>query len=326
MSFVKRIRYLQRVFSAYLLPGKSQLTFWHETPRANARATFDQIGEYYMEFAAKADYAGHYDASDIPMLDYRGNIGLQYNPIAIAQYGLGNYNLFAQEKSETRRRKFLAAAGWLVANLTQNAHGVWLWNHHFDWEYRDTLKAPWYSGLAQGQGISLLLRAHHATHDLKYEEAARRAFESLLRFVDQGGVLFQDARGDVWIEEYLVDPPTHILNGMIWSLWGVHDYALVTQDASAKDLVAKVVRTLERNIAQYDAGFWSLYEQSGTRMQMMASPFYHRLHIVQLGIMHRLTGLKVFGEYAERWERYERSRIKRATALVYKSAFKLCYY
>ena len=121
-----------------------------------------------MEFASKADYAGHYDASGIPMLDYRGHIGLQYNPIAIAQYGLGNYNFFVQDKSEERRRNFWLPADWLVANLAQNAHGIWVWNHHFDWEYRDTLKAPWYSGLAQGQGISLLVRAHHATSDPKY--------------------------------------------------------------------------------------------------------------------------------------------------------------
>ncbi len=326
MPFVKRLRYLQRVFSAYLLPGKSQLTFWHETPRVNARATIDQMGEYYMEFASKADYAGHHDGSGIPMLDYRGEIRLQYNPIAIAQYGLGNYNLFAQQKSEVRRQKFIAAADWLVAQLAQNAHGIWVWNHHFDWEYRDTLRAPWYSGLAQGQGISLLLRAHHATQDSKYQAAARRAFESLTRSVDEGGVLFRDERGDVWIEEYLVDPPTHILNGMIWALWGVRDYALVMRDSSAQELFDKVVRTLARNLSKYDAGFWSLYEQSGTRLQMMASPFYHRLHIVQLRIMHQLTGLEVFGDYAERWERYEHSPIKRITAIAYKSAFKLCYY
>ncbi len=35
-----------------------------------------------------------YDASGIPQLDYHGHIGLQYNPIAIAQFGLGNYNLW----------------------------------------------------------------------------------------------------------------------------------------------------------------------------------------------------------------------------------------
>lgn len=326
MPFVKRLRYLQRIFSAYLLPGKSQLTFWHETPRANVRARFDQVGEYYMEFASKADYAGHYDAAGIPMLDYRGQIGLQYNPIAIAQYGLGNYNLFEQGGSEDRRRKFLAAADWLVANLAQNKHGVWVWNHNFDWEYRDTLKAPWYSGLAQGQGVSLLVRAHHATHESRYYDSAQRAFDSLLRFVDHGGLLYLDKRNDVWIEEYLVNPPTHILNGMIWALWGVHDYALATRERSAQDLFNNVVRTLERNLPNYDAGFWSLYEQSGTRMRMMASPFYHRLHIVQLGIMHCLTGIDIFREYAERWQSYEHSRLKRAEALVYKSVFKLCYY
>ena len=50
------------------------------------------------------------------------------------------------------------------------------------------------------------------------------------------------------------------------------------------------VRTLVRNLDRYDLGFWSLYEQSGTRLPMVASPFYHQLHIVQLRIMHRLTG------------------------------------
>jgi heparosan-N-sulfate-glucuronate 5-epimerase len=326
VPFVKRLRYLQRIFSAYLLPGKSQLTFWHETPEANPNAAFDQIGEYYMKFVSKANFSGDFDNAGVPMLDYHGQIGLQYNPIAISQYGLGNYNLYVQSGSGEHKRKFLTASDWLLSTIEQNTHGVWVWNHHFHWEYRDTLKAPWYSGLAQGQGISLLVRAHQATNESKYYEAAQRAFVSLLRSVDQGGVLFTDERDDVWIEEYLVNPPTHILNGMIWALWGVHDYALATKDAAARNLCDQVVRTLERNLPLYDVGFWSLYEQSGTRLKMVASPFYHRLHIVQLGIMHRLTGLSVFREYAERWEKYERSGIKRVQALAYKSVFKVCYY
>ena len=32
MSFANRLQYYRRIFSAYLVPGKSQLTFWHETP------------------------------------------------------------------------------------------------------------------------------------------------------------------------------------------------------------------------------------------------------------------------------------------------------
>lgn len=322
----RRLRYYQRIFSAYLLPGKSQLTFWHETPRENVKAACDVLGEYFMEFTEKANYAGLYDANGIPMLDYHGQIGVRYNPIAIAQYGLGNYNLFARDKSVERRTKFLAASNWLVANLERNAHGVWVWNHHFDWEYRDTLKAPWYSGLAQGQGISLLLRAHNATGDAIYWDAAQRAFQSFLLPVKEGGVLYVDEQGDPWIEEYLVDPPTHILNGMIWALWGVYDYVLARQDPEARNLFQRVTNTLSKNLERYDLGFWSLYEQSGTRLKMVASPFYHRLHIVQLRIMHRLTGRDIFLDYAQRWEVYMRSPMKRAAALCYKTAFKLCYY
>ncbi|HUU81175.1 MAG TPA: D-glucuronyl C5-epimerase family protein, partial [Acidobacteriota bacterium] len=111
-----------------------------------------------MPFIAKADYPGHYDDNGIPMLDYHGSVGLQYNPIAIAQYGLGNYNIFYSYRVSQRRRKFLTVSDWLIANLEKNPAGLWVWNHHFDWEYRTRLKAPWYSALAQGQGISLLVR------------------------------------------------------------------------------------------------------------------------------------------------------------------------
>jgi hypothetical protein len=323
---VKRLNYYQRIFSAYLLPGASQLTFWHETPEPNTRASTDLLGEYYMLFAEKADYQGFYDHNGVPMLDYRGQIGLQYNPIAIAQYSLGNFNLFARSLDEQRREKFLIASAWLRDNLEQNAHGVWVWNHYFDWEYRDTLKSPWYSGLAQGQGISALVRAHSVAADVGYLDAAQRAFASFLCSVKNGGVVFTDPAGGVWIEEYIVNPPTHILNGLIWAVWGVYDYFLATGDVVAKKLFDDVAATLANYLGRYDLGFWSLYEQSGTRLKMIASPFYHQLHIVQLRIMHRLTGQDVFRQYAERWERFAHSRTKRAAALCYKSAFKLCYY
>ncbi len=84
---VPSLAYYRRIFSAYLLGGKSHLTFWHETPTENPNATPNELGEYYMLFAEKADYRGHYDASGVPQLDYHGAIGLQHNPIAIAQYG-----------------------------------------------------------------------------------------------------------------------------------------------------------------------------------------------------------------------------------------------
>jgi heparosan-N-sulfate-glucuronate 5-epimerase len=327
---VPSLRYYRRIFSAYLVGGKSHLTFWHETPAANPNASVTELGEYYMLFAEKADYGGDYDLSGIPQLDYHGHIGLQYNPIAIAQYGLGNYNLYRRTADPARRKKFLLIADWLRDHLEPNAHGLAVWHHHFNWEYRDTLKAPWYSALAQGQGISVLVRAWKESGEARYLEAAQRAMESFRKSVTEGGVAFTDDVGDLWFEEYIVSPPTHILNGFIWATWGVYDYFLATKEKFAQDLFARAVQTLLRNLDRFDLGFWSLYEQSGTRLPMVASNFYHRLHIVQLRIMHRLSGALTendkFAEVADRWDLYTQSRTNRTRALLYKTAFKLCHY
>lgn len=338
MSTAARLQYYRRVLPAYLGSGRSQLTFWHDTPEINPRALIGAqtdtnahlanrpLGPYYMSFREKADYSGPYDANGIPMLDYRGAIGRQYNPIAIAQWGLANYSRFCESSDAARLERTLHAADWLAANLEPNAHGLWVWNHHFDWEYRDTLKAPWYSGLAQGQGVSLLLRAYAQTSDVKYEKAAEQAFISLTKPVAQGGVLFEDNENNLWIEEYLVDPPTHILNGFIWALWGVFDFWRARSDAVAKQIFDRGVQTLLHNLARFDTGYWSLYEQSGTQLKMLASPFYHRLHIVQLRVMANLTGEHRFAEAADRWEGYTGRRANRSRALVEKSIFKLLYY
>jgi heparosan-N-sulfate-glucuronate 5-epimerase len=326
MSVTARLNYYRRISRAYLLPGKSQLTFWHDQPQINPGAPIGQLGQYYMPFIEKAQYVGPYDAEGIPLLDYHGKIGLQYNPIAIAQWGLGNLNLFLRSNDQERKRKSVAAADWLVKRLELNRFGVPVWNHHFDWEYRTPLKAPWYSGLAQGQGISLLVRIAQETGKSEYLDAATRAFIGFSKSTEEGGVVFNDERGDLWFEEYIVSPPTHILNGFIWAAWGVYDFFLATKEKTAQELFDRAVETLSKNLDRYDLGFWSLYEQSGTRLPMVASRFYHQLHVAQLRLMYRLTGDDVFSRYADRWETYARSRAKRTRALCYKSAFKLCYY
>ena len=321
-----KIAYWQRVFSAYLGKRNSHLTFWHGTPRVNENAPLKELGEYYMPFSYKADYPGPFDDHGIPLLDYHGKVGLQYNPIAIAQYALAHYNRFERTGDQEHLRTFLKQCEWLLGNLEPNSKGLHVWNHHFDWEYREVLKAPWYSALAQGQGISVLVRAHVLTGREDYLEGARCAFEAFKHEIEEGGVKHTDNNGYVWLEEAIVDPPTHILNGFIWALWGVYDYHLATRDEYALELFWNCVKTLKDNLHRYDCGFWSLYEQSGTRLKMIASPFYHKLHIVQLKVMYKLTEESIFKEFAERWENYQRNRFYRWLSLIYKIVFKLLYY
>jgi len=321
-----RLNYYRRIFSAYLIPNRSQLSFWHDSPQAASNINPDELAGYYMPFTSKAHYTGPFDDNGIPLLNYHGETGLQYNPIAISQYGLGHHALFLSQGNAEARQKFMSVADWLVANLEQNEAGIWVWNHHFDWEYRTPLKAPWYSGLAQGQGISMLVRAHRETGDERYMEAAERAFESFTKTTEQGGISHIDSEGDYWIEEYIVSPPTHIINGFIWASWGLHDFFLATKNQQAEELFQKSIGTIAKNLPLFDIGFWSLYEQSGTRLKMIASPFYHQLHIAQLNVLHRLTGQEIFADYSRRWEGYRQNRTKRTVALAYKALFKLLYY
>lgn len=88
MSVLSRLNYYRRIIPAYLTSQKSHLTFWHEVPEVNENFLLGQLGEYYMPFTAKADYPGQCDNVGIPLLNYHGKVGLQYNPIAVIPVNL----------------------------------------------------------------------------------------------------------------------------------------------------------------------------------------------------------------------------------------------
>ena len=319
----------------YAHRSSGPLSFWYEQPLLNQRAFVDQR-QYFMRFQGKAAYRGPFDHNGVPLLDYQGDIGRQHNPIAIAQYGLARFNRWCDTRATDDEKAWLAAATWLERELTLNQSGLHVWMHDFDWPYREVLRAPWYSGLAQGAGISLLVRAADATGQWRFAKTAHAAFKAFYRTIDAGGVLAKDARNRVWIEEYIVRPPSHILNGFIWALWGVYDYMRFTNALEPRALFDKCVATIESALPEYDTGRWSLYELPAagnwrepnrwTGPQMLASRYYHQLHIVQLRVLHRLTNISTFEAYADRWQGYLDSRVNRTRALVEKAAFKLLHY
>ena len=302
------------------------LAFWYERPSLNEQAFHGGAG-YFMKFRGKAAYRGPFDAHSIPLLDYQGDIGRQYNPIAIAQYGLARFNRWIDfDRASNDQRAWLAVAEWLTTQMRPNAAGVLVWMHDFDWPYRQVLKAPWYSGLAQGNGLSMLVRAARATGDRRYGDAAHAAFAPFLLDVSKGGVIATDEQADVWIEEYIVDPPSHILNGFMWALWGVYDYAQWSGRDEAHELWAAGVRTLERRLNEFDTGWWSLYEARRNGRRMVASRYVHALHITQLQVMHRLTGNPLFAAAASRFQSYMGRRANRIRAFAEEVVFKLRHY
>ena len=100
-----RLNYFRRILKVYLTRDKGYLSFWHERPAVgdfNPR----ELRGYYMTFADKAAYQGPKDERGVILFDYFFDIGRQYNPLAIAQYGLGNWNRYLL----TRDQKYLEEA------------------------------------------------------------------------------------------------------------------------------------------------------------------------------------------------------------------------
>lgn len=324
---INRLRYWKRIFSTYLMGGKSNLSFWHGEPEMNDLAKYDKLDQYYMKFHAKAQYRGDFDEKGIPMLNYQGDIGINYNPIAVSQWSLGNYNLWKKNNTKENYINFIKGADWLNENLEINDYNIYVWQHHFNWVYKENLINPWYSGLAQGQGLSVLCRAYSITNEKKYLNSIEKVYRSFLVDVENGGVTFKDNNGDIWIEEYIMkNNPTHILNGFIWGLWGIYDYWLMSKNKDVEKLFKKYIKTINNNISNYDIGYWSLYEISKLPIDMRASIFYHKLHIVQLKILFKMTNNLIFESTAKKWSKYLNNKINLIRATSMKIIFKIFYY
>ena len=326
MDLKQRLNYWRRIFKVYFGHEKGYLSFWHEKPAVSEGIEPQKIGVYYMTFFDKANYDGPKDKDGIILFDYFFDIGRQYNPLSIAQYGLGHYNLYLKDKDKKHLAVAQIQADWLVNNLEKNDANLFVWKHKFPWHYKQHLESGWYSAHSQGTGISLLLRIYQETNDDKYIEACHRAFLSMNVDMKNGGVKYTDENNNVWLEEYVINPPTHIINGFLWALWGVWDYYVFTKDERALKLFNDCVATLKKNLPIYDAGFWSLYDLSKQAMKMVASEFYHSLHIVQLKIMFILTGEQIFDFYAKKFEGYQNSWFKSKRALIHKIIFKLIFF
>ena len=240
-----------------------------------------------------------FDKYGIVMADYRLIFGKQYNPITISQYALANFNYYVSTGKKQLKEEFLKHADWLVEHqvITPNAFGVWRYN--FNWEAYQC-HAPWISAMAQGQAISVLVRAYVLTNEKSYLETARFALGAFEHSVDEGGVRFTDLDGNIFYLEYACESHPCVLNGFIFSLYGLYDYYQITGSQNALSLFDDGIRTLKVRLKDYDTSDWSYYDLLGRK----ASEAYHRLHCQLLFKLYSITGERQFLDYAEKWYSY----------------------
>lgn len=287
-----------------MLSGKS---VFHMRQQVGRYYKKDRVKGYYSDLRHKVTGDTLLDAEGVP-INITNNASRIYFPITIFQYGLGAYDLYLETKDKNYLNKFNISVSWALRN--QEVSGGW---DAFSFKNRDGK----YSSMAQGEGVSLLARAFIETGEQKYIKAAKKALDFMLLPVEHGGTTLCNSNGGFTFEESS-DYRT-VLNGAIFSIWGLWDYVLLTNDKYYSKILNDAIKHLASILSLYDRGYWSNYDLEGN----ITSPFYHDLHIEQLKVLFDLFEIEQFNIYKEKWLGYQNSAIKVKKAFAVKIVQKL---
>jgi hypothetical protein len=286
-----------------MLIGKS---IYHVNQGVGKIYSSTEVKGYYNDLTEKITKDSLSSITYIPILTTEDNKKVEF-PIAIFQYGLGSFDLFLLTEKDEYLKMFKNMVDWAVE--MQNEDGSW---DNFSYIYPN---AP-YSAMAQGEGVSLLVRAYLFYKESQYLIYAKKALEFMLKSLDEGGTtLYTDQ--EVIFKEYTHKPV--VLNGWLFSLFGLYDYCKVDQSKEYDDILHKSVKSLVKHINQFDSGFWSYYDCNG----MLASPFYHSLHIAQLEVAGEIFKCSELTAKSKKWTEYNDNNIYKSYAFFKKAYQKL---
>ena len=262
---------------------------------------FEQLPYQTSNLEASLTYSEPLDADSVELFDYMG--GTYYHTVSLCNKSyvyIGTYLSTRDERAIFRARKYVDK---LLDRCIDDRGALWS-PMDFDFAVHGDssllLRAPWYSGMAQGELLSVCNRLFVITEDSVYLRAARKLFRSLTltRDGDRNWVTWIDPDGYYWIEEYPhPSRPGHTLNGFIAALFGVYDYILVSNDPLACEVWEASLTTLKHYFNEFrQPGGRSLYCLGHRHM---ASVGYHRFHIEQLRTLFRMTNDSLFVEAAD---------------------------
>jgi len=227
-----------------------------------------------------------------------------YHPVSIAQRCLSWIDDYYRTKDDIYIETAIQHADKLIALATERCEPYYLPAYYFPYTFdfplhdieEDTMKAPWYSGMAQGQMLSVLSRLYYFTKDERWLDAATKVFSSFMLPPNESlpWTVYVDDEGYYWISEYpLEGEPTAVLNGFIFGIFGIYDYYLFTDNPDAKKIFLAACTTIERYLENYrnegDISFYCLKHR-------VKSKKYHNVHIEQLKMLSEMTGNDYFYE------------------------------
>jgi len=262
------------------------------------------LGIYYIDMRpavvhyTENIYNGSFDKNGVPMIqNLQGK--QDYFPINIAQYGFIKHAEYLNNRDE-KTFMVLRACVEKLMDLKSDHKGSYVWFHQYK-EAKYGIPAPWASAMAQGEIISLLLRFYQLTDDSTYLDASNKAYQFLQIEEDEFRVRVRDQNGYLWFEEYPSTPPSYVLNGYLYTLFGLYDLYRVTGQQVVKADIDECIATLKANLHLFDSGYWSYYDLF--KKELVRYYYQKNVHVPQMEVLHKLTNEPTFALYAKKWRR-----------------------
>jgi len=281
----------------------------------------EEVAGYYIDLRLKAQGLQPPRSSPRKLKSFISNDAASPT-IYAAQWGLGAYERYLAGEGEAWCEAAVEAAMHLVQCQEKDGPQAGAWIHLRPLNHTYDVGSRWISAMAQGEAASLLMRAYAASEEDLFAEAALLALRPLSIPQSAGGVRTEFG-GGFFLEEYPTDPPSHVLNGGIFALWGYYDVALGLADADARRQFNEGVDTLAKNIHRWDTGAWTRYDLFPFLITNLASSFYHLLHIDQLRAMQLIAPKPELVAAVERFEHYRASLVLPMRAFAHKAFFRM---
>jgi hypothetical protein len=248
------------------------------------------------------------DATGVAM--FRSGSKIYDHPVRQAQDGLSALESFRISKDS----RYLAQAELdgqrLLDRLVQRGSGIFF-PYPFDFALHSRsatmIRAPWYSGMAQGQALSLFSRLAVVTRRHSWRVAADAVFASLLLPPDPQNtslpfVSWVDSDKHLWLEEYAQQPLTRAdrtFNGHIFATFGVWDYYRISQDPRAAEIFAGALENVRYQVNRgWRLPSW-ISRYCLTHQQLDAK--YHQIHVGQLRTLHAITASSDWSVWSDRF-------------------------
>ena len=248
-----------------------------------------------------------YDENGVVVQPWPDHEGFVTHPVGLSWYivyAIESY--FTSGDPEYLNRAELNAQKLL--DDSELVDGVRWFPYDFDHVFHGVipLQAPWYSGMAQGMALSVFTRMYEATGEDKWKVAADETFASFTQDAPADRMFLNIDDGNLWFEEYIQPdyPASHVINGHMYAMWGLFDYAIQFDNERAAALFDAGATTVRDSFSEWRyENQWSFYCAGQVCKDIDLRPEnYHRGVTYQLTDLALMTGDRTFLDMADTLE------------------------